>query len=684
VTDEPSAGRRNRRSVLATQAAILIVCALVATAWAVVNPTPEYWAMRDIVSDDPEVREAALETLLEIGTARGAPALLDSIVRFDLDTDPPPEAFSCPEHVREYYATWAGRCLDVLEEFDDSSLAVFASRLRAKNPRERVWAVYFVGCGGRDSERYVPTLEVLLSDADERVRFGAARALAQLSWLDPDRVRSLAARLPLNDLAEDLRESIAATLCSVVGCCMSSDINDHELALLPSSEVSRLVTQTGLDRSILRERAMLSEEIALRALTDALTSSSSKIRAFALQYLTIVVDLEDRSVTEGILAAVDLALESSDPAVLLAAVRALDDLVWHAQNPDELVAQSAQLLAHDDVEVRRAVAQFLSMAENPCPAAELLVNGLSDPDVEVRNDCAYALGDPDALCIDAMIGVLATSDGDARRAVIYQLSQLGQKAKRAFLPLLALLDEPLEEPDYWLGQALGCTASTSEEVERLLPFLESPSAAARAAAAAGLAYSSHLSGGHGARLRRLLDDESGVVRARAAQALCYHRGGDEDELRTALSRQAKGDDTLDARREALRSLVGRFFDHDEAVQLVVVSLDDEETNIAVTAAKCLERLDEHTSRTVPRLVARLERAVRAITARPRDATWTEYGTVNPDRDVARAVLMTLLKLGPKAAAATASLERVRDRFDGDTILGDLARRALSRVAPGSR
>lgn len=350
--------------------------------------------------EDPDeaVREAAAFALGKIGPPASVSA--QTLLEIRLANDPSPT-------VRRSAAFALGQ----MGPAGASSADKIAKALRDADPRVRQNAAFALGQLGPDViGRHTRQVSALLKDGDALVRRDAAVALGQGGPASADAVPDLI--LALDDADTGVRLNAALAL---------GNIGPQGSSALPA--LTRVIQNRLTDRDVWREAVIAVPKIG-------------------------------RGNADELLPALRPALKDADPRVRKSAALAL---FQHADSPaaQSCLTDAAGLLQDEDVEVRRMVAAFLSVAmKEPNPAYEavwqpLLAAIQKEPDLDARLFLArsfkgFDLADPSRAQGRAILTRLALND--KAPIIRYQIAfllaiNLGPDAYEVTPTLIALLKD---------------------------------------------------------------------------------------------------------------------------------------------------------------------------------------------------------------------------------------------------
>ncbi len=322
--------------------------------------------------DDPHVREAAVQIAGYFGYEECIEQLIDRC--YD-----PNESVRCT-------------ALEHLPLLDDPrAMSILRQALRSEIPRERAAAVY--GLVQLDSAQIVPYLAEALDDADQWVRFFAARGAGYLA--SPELIESLLQHAQ-NDPAIPVRLEAIGALGQIGGPRAVAALTP--LADDVEPDVARVAVEA-LGKIGLPE--------ALPPLLSALQTTRGERRITVIEALSrrdepqVVVALQRVAATDKTPEVIDAAVEAlarigtgpaiaalieltADPLRREASVKALSQL------PLEQLDAIAEGLMHPLPEVRCAVIEALARMKN-APATQRLSVALNDTQAEVRLTAASAL-----------------------------------------------------------------------------------------------------------------------------------------------------------------------------------------------------------------------------------------------------------------------------------------------------
>lgn len=195
--------------------------------------------------------------------------------------------------------------------------------------------------------------------------------------------------------------------------------------------------------NILRSRNIFVRWSILGIIRNAKTEHASELYAIAMKDASAPVRAMTATCLDGVQDAQGMAL-------LIQALKDESDLVRKEarrtfENVRLLDIQAltpvAAAVTDNDIEVRRAVVEFLSKANNPA-AVKPLIRALGDKDKDVRLRAATALGPlKDPAAVDGLIAALGDANADIRRSAAGSLGMI--KDPRSISALIVALKDPV-------------------------------------------------------------------------------------------------------------------------------------------------------------------------------------------------------------------------------------------------
>lgn len=265
-----------------------------------------------------------------------------------------------------------------------------------------------------------------LTDANPRIRAGAAAALGELGPVAAPAVPALAERLHRDDQAE-VRRAAAQALARVGTAGRTAfkpllqGLEDQDPGVLRAVEDGlRQCTPTRTD---------------VPALRDTLRSPSARARQFAANALDGLGPAAASALPD-----LQGALRDSSPDVRGAAAAAIGAIGADAAGA---VADLAQLRTDRDRGVRRSAVRALGQLATVPGAADALLASLGDDDEETVQAAANSLKGVSFTReqVPALVSALRSPKAPARTFAVAALGQLGREAKVAVPALVKQLDD---------------------------------------------------------------------------------------------------------------------------------------------------------------------------------------------------------------------------------------------------
>jgi HEAT repeat protein len=143
-----------------------------------------------------------------------------------------------------------------------------------------------------------------------------------------------------------------------------------------------------------------------------------------------------------------------------------------------------------------ALAGFEALRSNGAPAVPALIRLLRDPQLEVRSvaiGCLQAIGPTASNAVPDLLGCLNDSDAEIRRSVVFALGDIPGNGEVVVPALISYLEQPHPDTNWAEFEKVVALAALERYARESEPALSA--------------------------LRRMTNDESGVVRTRAAMYL---------------------------------------------------------------------------------------------------------------------------------------------------------------------
>lgn len=270
--------------------------------------------------------------------------------------------------------------------------------------------------------------KALREDTDPRVRRAAAEALGEID--DSRAVPHLLAALRSERIA-DVREAIVAAL---------GEIDDPSAVSAVAAVVKD--SSVGVRRAAASALNDFEDPAALPALLSMVRDTDAEVRRQVAHALS---DMQSSQTFDALVA----LSRDSDAEVRAAAVNGLGDLE-DARTLNALLAA----LGDSNAEVRSQAADAIHNIPDMDKAPPRLIALLTDPDADVRQNVAHALGSfEDEAAVPALKRALNDTNADVRRAVAESLSDIG--GAEAITALMGLLKDQDPEIRRIAAEALG-------------------------------------------------------------------------------------------------------------------------------------------------------------------------------------------------------------------------------------
>jgi HEAT repeat protein len=336
------------------------------------------------------------------------------------------------------------------------------------------------------------------------------RVLAALRELGPQAAPALDAILEILD--EDLSEENHVLALSVIASIGPAARRARAELFRELSTEKRHNVRTSILKAIANSTVPddLPDSAPIRAI---LKSDSLESRILAAQAL-LRIDMDDRSAVATLINEFrsqfrDAATDSFEYASPAATTQLLDAM--NAPDARERQASILAVIGWQNGDTERIVPAILSR--------------LSDPDIEVRYQAAYAVGTlhiAAAACVPQLITALEHEPEDyVSERILYALEKNGTAAASALplvLPLCTVNERRMRT--YAIGAAASLGADSPEVFAILLRALDDPDADVRSTAAFNLRRSTSSQAGNAAeKLSKMLTDKDGHARWCAATAL---------------------------------------------------------------------------------------------------------------------------------------------------------------------
>jgi HEAT repeat protein len=398
-------------------------------------------------------------------------------------------------------------------------------------------------------------LQESLRDADEYVRYGAAKALGEIG--NAQTVDGLIT------VANDSNKYVRSEAAEALGKIGNAQAVDALITVLNNSDLPALFLANDAAKALGR----IGNAKAVDALIASLNNSHSFVKsdaakalgqignAQAVDALIIALNDSDKNVRDeaiealgriGNAKAVDAliaALNRSDKVHTYGIVKALEQ-VGNAEAVSALIT----VLNNSDSFVKYEAAEALGLIGN-AQAVDVLIAALNNSNIKVRWQASKALGwIGDAKAVDALITVLNDSDKYVRLQATRALCDIGDA--RAVNILITVLNDADESIRYWAARALGQIGN------------------AKALDA----------------LSTLLNDSDEHVKYTAAEAL--GRVGNAQAIDVLIAILNQSDENV--KYEAVEAL-GKI-GNAQAVGTLVTALNDADKLVRLTAVEALEKI----------------------------------------------------------------------------------------------
>jgi HEAT repeat protein len=524
--------------------------------------------------------------------------------------------------------------LGLIEPLPAAATPALTDLLRNAPARnERVWAAHALTKVEGAREPIIAALRLALADEDRQVRFAALAALTKVERAREPIIAAL--RLALADEDRQVRFAALAALWT---------LHFHEPEMRPV--ISELLTQEVPVNAFRREGPWGLPQLLVQRANDAvpdlieeLKNPEETVRATAAlalgtlgptnRVLPILVSaLGDKSAivrevvvnvlgklrpADQIVPALIAALDDQYPSVTLAAIVSLRQ--FRGANRSA-VSRLVQLLKSNDKEIRVASATALASidphasadAALPVILAELSAKrskALGSPAVEKEDDRSYlchALAEfsrTSDQAFQALIALLDDESPEIRLAVVWNLGNLGPRAKKAVPLLIARLkdkDDMMRQAAFHVLGQIGPDAKDAEPA--LVLLLKSKHRVAAATALGHISPATSLETALPVILEELKDKRP-EVRGPMVYALAGFSGVSERAFQALIA--LLKDESRDVRDQAVWNLGNLRSRAKKVVPLLIARLQDEDDMIQRSAIFALGQIGPDAKDAVPAL-----------------------------------------------------------------------------------
>ncbi|HEY1811528.1 MAG TPA: HEAT repeat domain-containing protein [Kofleriaceae bacterium] len=348
--------------------------------------------IRSLGDTDPMVRQKAVRALGKIGQRGGANVVVALIPRLEDDKG---------EVRRE--------TVEQLEQLGDKRAVIpLVSRFNDANSDVKKAAIVAVGKLG--DQAAVPALVRLMNDSDEAVRTRAVEAIGQLG--SPDAIDALIEQLGSGANGDTFHNKVAYALGQIAASPGVGKAGEDAMRVLVES-LALNATRTGA-----REALRVAGAAAIPALVEHLAGHLKGHPETAVALLAEHADSRATAVLAG-----ELERGRVATPLVLKALGATHD-------PDALVPVLAQVASKDPAIRIAAMEALRPLLGSDARAGDVLIEHLSDDDLEVRVLAAEYLGDLHVATAAPKLAALAGpgNPNRLRTASIDALGELGPKA----------------------------------------------------------------------------------------------------------------------------------------------------------------------------------------------------------------------------------------------------------------
>lgn len=437
-------------------------------------------------------------------------------------------------------------------------------------------------------EAAVNALIELLHDATPAVKAAAARALGAMKQAAAPAVLGL---VPLLQDQDESVRTAAAEAIAQVGSLNLAATDSLALGLTSPDSVVRAQTAQALGTI-----GMSAQETA-PALVEALADHSDRVRAKAVQALGKIGE----GAADVAVPSLVRALRDQDNWVSALAAEALGQM---GDSADEAIPALMRALRHINPQVRGNAAESLGkMGAAALQARRALESACQDEDGTVRSQAVRALGalGPSKASWHVVLTCVQDGDPQVRTGAVEAIGQWGEASEAALSGLVHLLEDPNDQVKVQVTRVLpklaGPTPAVVEGLCRRL--LEDDSVLVKCSAAQALSKLGPAAVAAGGPLLRAAQTMDVTVREQAMRAIAMIQ---PPEAATAFASGLQDADG-DIRKMASAGWMKAAAIPEEVIPALIDALRDPEVQVRANAAHGLARLDALPAAAIPLLIA---------------------------------------------------------------------------------
>ncbi|WP_406700110.1 HEAT repeat domain-containing protein [Singulisphaera sp. Ch08] len=452
----------------------------------------------------------------------------------------------------------------------------------------RCEAAEALGLVGGSEKVTVPALIELLEDASSPVKAAAARALGSLNKLASPAVPSL---VPLLQDRDELVRTAAAEAIARVGPLNEAATETLAEGLESPDTVVRAQTAEALGTI-----GAAAEETA-PALIEAMEDENDGVRAKAVEALGKIGESAAEAAVPGLVR----ALNDQDNLVSALAAEALGQM---GDSNHDVVTALIHSLGHLNPQVRGNAAEALgNLGKAAAGARKALEWAALDEDGEVRSQSLRAMGAigaPTSSTAQIVLAGLGDPDPLVRAAAVESVGLWGDPSESVVSKLIPLLDDANDDVKLEAITVLPKLAGATPEVIAGLcrRLLEDDSTAVQARAAQALGRLGHEAATAGEALLQAARTGEVSVREKAIRAITLIQPPESVDAFAAGLRDACGDIRIVASAGWMRAAAIP----EQAIPDLIEALSDPESQVRANAAHALGRLETLPSDAIPLLI----------------------------------------------------------------------------------